>query len=95
MSRTYIITKRIYTFYRRSQRISTMSSTSKKHSNIVSEPMRGKPVQALPGVGPVLGRRLESSGYQRVSYGLFMLNLLFNVKVITIRYSLSLIFTIC
>lgn len=45
-----------------------MDRTSQKHRNFVSEPMRGKPVQELPGVGPVLGGRLSNGGYERVSY---------------------------
>lgn len=46
--------------------LSTMS-TSKKHRDFLSEPMRNKPVTALPGVGPVLGERMSNIGYDTVS----------------------------
>uniref|UniRef100_A0AAY4DH77 Uncharacterized protein n=1 Tax=Denticeps clupeoides TaxID=299321 RepID=A0AAY4DH77_9TELE len=46
---------------------STMSSTSKKHQSFTSEPMRGKPATALPGIGKVQGARLESSGYSHAT----------------------------
>ncbi|MGH0117831.1 UNVERIFIED_CONTAM: hypothetical protein FKN15_003862 [Acipenser sinensis] len=36
-----------------------MSTTSRKYSTFVSEPMLNKSVRAVPGVGDVLGRRLE------------------------------------
>nr|CAD7463352.1 unnamed protein product [Timema tahoe] len=39
-----------------------MSSTSQKHRNFVAEPMGEKPVTDL---ADVLGRRLESSGFDR------------------------------
>ncbi|XP_033325094.1 barrier to autointegration factor [Megalopta genalis] len=42
-----------------------MSTTSQKHNNFVAEPMGDKPVTDLAGVGEVLGRRLESAGYDK------------------------------
>ena len=37
-------------------------STTQKHRNFVDEPMNGKPVTDLAGIGPVLGMRLEAMG---------------------------------
>uniref|UniRef100_A0A1L8DX06 Barrier-to-autointegration factor 1 n=1 Tax=Nyssomyia neivai TaxID=330878 RepID=A0A1L8DX06_9DIPT len=42
-----------------------MSSTSQKHRNFVKEPMRGKRVTELPGVGNAIGQRLNAAGYDR------------------------------
>lgn len=45
-----------------------MSNTSKKQRDFVSEPMGEKNVTALPGVGPVLGTRLEAAGFNKVFF---------------------------
>ncbi|XP_026468980.1 barrier-to-autointegration factor-like [Ctenocephalides felis] len=42
-------------------------STSQKHRNFVSEPMGNKPVTEVPGVGRVLGQRLNDAGYSKAS----------------------------
>ncbi|XP_046561947.1 barrier-to-autointegration factor-like [Haliotis rubra] len=42
-----------------------MSSTTQKQQNFVSEPMGDKPVTALPGIGPVLGERLNEAGFDK------------------------------
>ncbi|XP_066563416.1 barrier-to-autointegration factor [Amia ocellicauda] len=44
-----------------------MSSTSKKYSSFVSEPMLNKSVRAVPGVGDTLGRRLETKQYSQAT----------------------------
>ena len=46
------------------QRLVTNSSTQ-KHKNFVTEPMRKKPVTALAGVGEVLGKKLKSKGLEK------------------------------
>ncbi|XP_069177033.1 uncharacterized protein [Procambarus clarkii] len=42
--------------------ISRMSTTSQKYHNFVSEPMGGKRVTEVPGVGQATGRRLSNYG---------------------------------
>ncbi|PWS23145.1 hypothetical protein DKP78_14680 [Enterococcus faecium] len=44
-----------------------MSSTSKKHQSFCSEPMRGKPVTAIPGIGPARGSQLQARGYHQAT----------------------------
>ncbi|CAN2390610.1 LEM domain binding [Pristimantis euphronides] len=40
-------------------------STSQKHRDFVAEPMGEKPVQALAGIGDVLGQRLADKGFDK------------------------------
>ncbi|KAG0423036.1 hypothetical protein HPB47_001184 [Ixodes persulcatus] len=62
------------TFYRTSAVVTatpteeeTMSSTSQKRRNFVSEPMGNKHVTTLPGIGEALGEKLEGKGYDKAS----------------------------
>ena len=42
-----------------------MSTTTQKHRKFVSEPLSGKSVKKLAGVGEVLGGRLEEKGFDK------------------------------
>lgn len=41
-------------------------STSQKFRSFVDEPMGEKPVDALAGIGDVLGNRLKDQGFEKV-----------------------------
>lgn len=43
-----------------------MSSTSEKRSSFAAEPMRGKSVTALAGIGEKLGARLSEVGFDQL-----------------------------
>ncbi|PIK55220.1 barrier to autointegration factor [Apostichopus japonicus] len=51
-------------------------STSKKHRDFVREPMGDKPVTVLPGIGKVLGDKLEKAGVSRADnvYGQYLVH---------------------
>ena len=42
-----------------------MTTTTKKHRDFVSEPIKQKHVTELPGIGKVLGERLEEKGFNK------------------------------
>ncbi|KAK7103285.1 barrier-to-autointegration factor-like [Littorina saxatilis] len=42
---------------------STSQSTTQKHTAFVGAPMTNQPVTAIPGIGKVLGNRLNENGY--------------------------------
>uniref|UniRef100_A0A8C5CLI7 Barrier-to-autointegration factor n=2 Tax=Gadus morhua TaxID=8049 RepID=A0A8C5CLI7_GADMO len=41
-------------------------ATKMKHADLMSEPLGRKRVDALPGIGNALARRLEAEGYDKV-----------------------------
>jgi barrier-to-autointegration factor len=43
-----------------------MSNTSQKHRNFINEPMGEKDVTELAGIGAVLGKNLQTAGFQKV-----------------------------
>ena len=43
-----------------------MATTTKKHADLVSEPLGRKRSDALPGIGNVLGERLVTNGFEKV-----------------------------
>ena len=55
-----------------------MSTTSQKHRNFVAEPMNEKPVTDLAGIGEVLGKRLQSKGFDKVS--------ILNDEIVKVRF---------
>lgn len=57
-----------------------MSSTSQKHKDFVAEPMGEKAVNALAGIGEVLGKRLEDKGFDKVME-IWFLCLLCNINL--------------
>lgn len=43
-------------------------TTSQKHRDFVAEPMGEKEVNALAGIGDVLGKRLQDKGFDKVIF---------------------------
>ena len=58
-----------------------MSTTSQKHRNFVAEPMNEKPVTDLAGIGEVLGKRLESKGFDKAYVVLGQVRNLFSIDI--------------
>lgn len=44
-----------------------MSSTTQKHADFVSQPMREKGVAVLPGIGPALKKEFEAAGFNKAN----------------------------
>ena len=63
-----------------------MSLTSQKHRNFVAEPMIGKPVTALAGIGEVLGVRLAAQGFNQAEVVLGQLLILKNDQDLFINW---------
>ncbi|XP_063076817.1 barrier-to-autointegration factor-like isoform X2 [Engraulis encrasicolus] len=41
--------------------------SSSEHQTFCSEPMRGKPVTAIPGIGEVAGAQLQAQGFPKAT----------------------------
>lgn len=52
-----------------------MSSTSERRRSFAAEPIRGKSVTELVGVGKTLGRKLEAARFNTVNFVYFHYNL--------------------
>ena len=61
------ILRKISILVSESKQTNKMSTTSQKHRNFVAEPMNEKPVTDLAGIGEVLGKRLQSKGFDKVN----------------------------
>ena len=66
MHHTVKVFSRNSIFVSAQKKTSKMSTTSQKHRNFVAEPMNEKPVTDLAGIGEVLGKRLQSKGFDKV-----------------------------